>query len=224
MKGRCLTTAVLAIGIFASSGVALRAQGSIAFTFGDRDHQAMREWYRDHYNAPEFQSQQRWNDQLEQGLQDGIVLGPDLRAWARPAPQDLTGRLAPLPTGHRCVVIGDHVVVVDDRWVIRDVHHFERFEDPDQHVMRDWYRDHRDAPEFEGRQRWNDQFEQRIRVGAVLDPDLRGLARPVPPDLLGRLPPRPSYLRYVIVGDHICLIDHEWTVRDVVHLERSEES
>src|SRR6266851_1568445 len=82
-----------------SSGVVIRAQGSVTFTFGDRDRQAMREWYRDHYNAREFQGQQRWNDQSEQRLQVGIVLAPDLRAWARPAPQDLYGRLAPLPGG-----------------------------------------------------------------------------------------------------------------------------
>ena len=130
MKARCLTTVVLAIGIFASPGVALRAQGSITFSFGDGDRQAMRDWYRDHYNAPVFQGQRRWNDQSEQRLQVGIVLAPDLRAWARPAPQDLYGRLAPLPGGYRYVIVGDHVVVLDDQWVIHDVNHFERFADP----------------------------------------------------------------------------------------------
>jgi hypothetical protein len=63
MKARFLTTAVLAIGIFATSGALRAQQGSITFTFGDRDRQAMREWYRDHYNAQEFQSQRRWNGQ-----------------------------------------------------------------------------------------------------------------------------------------------------------------
>jgi hypothetical protein len=86
--------------------------------------------------------------------------------------------------------------------------------------MRGWYPGHRDAPAFGGRRRWNDRFEQRIRVGAALDPELRRLSRPVPPDLLRQLPPRRRYLRYVIVGDHILLIDNWWTVRDIVHLER----
>ena len=220
MKARCLTTAVLAIGIFASSGGALRAQGSITFSFGDPDRQAMREWYRNHPNAPEFQDQRRWTGQLEQRLQVGVVLAPDLRAWARPAPPDLYGRLAPLPRGDRYVIVGDHVVVVDDRWVVHDAYHFDRFQEPDQQAMRDWYPGHRDAPVFRGRQRWNDRFEQRIQVGAVLAPDLRRLAYPVPAELRGRLPPRPRYLRYVIVGDHVLLIDNWWTVRDVVHLER----
>jgi hypothetical protein len=57
MKARFVTAAVLAIVIFASSGVALGAQASVTFTFGDRDRQAMREWYRDHYNAREFRGQ-----------------------------------------------------------------------------------------------------------------------------------------------------------------------
>jgi hypothetical protein len=219
MKARSLTTAVLAMGIFASSEVALRAQ-SITFSFGDPDRQAMREWYRNHPNAPEFQDQRRWTDQLEQRLQVGIVLAPDLRAWARPAPPDLSGRLARLPRGYRYVIVGEHVVVVDDGWRIQDVNHFDRFQDPDQQAMRGWYPGHRDAPAFGGRQRWNDRFEQRIRVGAALDPELRRLSRPVPPDLLRQLPPRRRYLRYVIVGDHILLIDNWWTVRDVVHLER----
>jgi hypothetical protein len=214
-----LAATVLAIGIFASSGIALHAQGSVTFMFGDRDRQAMREWYRDHYGAREFQGQ-RWNDQWEQRLQVGTFLPPDLRSLARPAPPDLYARLTPLPRGYQYVIVGDHLLVVDDRWLIQDVNHFERFEGPDQQAARDWYSGHRDAPVFGDRQAWNDNYEQRIRIGAVLDPDLRRLARPVPADLLGLLPARPRYLRYVIVGDHVCLIDNQWVVRDVVHLER----
>jgi hypothetical protein len=220
MNARSFATILLAIGIFTSSGAAVLAQGSITFTFGDRDRQSMHDWYRDHYNAREFQDQRRWNDQYEQRLQVGVVLDPDLRAWARPVPPDLYGRLSPLPRGYRYVIVGDHVLVVDDRWQIYDVNHFERFEDSDQGVMRDWYNQHRDAQVFDGRQNWNDQFEQRIRIGAVLDPDLRRLAHPVPGDLLSRLPRRPRNMRYVVIGDHICLIDNWWTVRDVLHFER----
>jgi hypothetical protein len=223
MKARCLVTAILAIGIFTSSGVPVRAQGSITLSFGDQDRQAMREWYRDHYNAPEFQNR-RWNDQAERRLQAGTVLAPDMRGWARPAPQDLYRRLAPLPRDYRYVIVGDHVVAVEGQWMIYDVYHFERFQDSDQQAMHDWYAGHRDAREFDGRQRWNDQMEQRIQIGAALDPDLRRLARPAPADLVSRLPARPRYLRYVIVGDHICLIDNRWTVRDVLHFDREGDS
>jgi hypothetical protein len=227
MKARTRLTVVLAMGIFASSGAALRAQGitlrvpGITFRFGDRDREIMREWYRTHNDAPEFQGDRRWEYQLEQRLQVGSVLTPDLQAWVRPLPADLAVRLSRLPRGDRYVVVGQqHVVVVDNGGVIREVFHFERFQDPDNQVARNWYPGHRDAPVFEGRSRWNDQLEQRIQVGAVLDSDLIRLSRPVPADLLDQLPPRPRYLRYVIIGDHVVLIDRWDTVRDVVHLER----
>lgn len=218
MKARYLTTAALAIGLVTASGAALRAQ-SITFSFGDRDRQAMREWYRTHSTAPEFQAR-RWNPQYEQRLQVGLVLDPDLRAWARPAPADLYGSLAPLPRGYRYMIVGDHVVVVDDGWRIQEVNHFEQFDQPDQQAMREWYPGHRDAPAFGGRRRWNDRFEQRLVVGATLAPDLRAMSRPVPPDLRMRLPRRPRYLRYYIIGDHVVLVDNWWTVREVFHLER----
>lgn len=218
MKLRHLTTAALAFGLVASSALALRAQ-SVTFSFGDHDRQAMRDWYRTHYTSPEFQAR-RWNPQYEQRLQVGLVLAPDLRAWARPAPADLYGGLAPLPRGYRYMIVGDHLVVVDDGWRIQDVNHFERFDAPDQQGMRDWYPAHRDAPVFRGRNRWNDRLEQRIVVGATLGPDLRAMARPVPADLRDRLPHRGRYLRYYIIGDHVVLVDNYWNVREVFHFER----
>lgn len=227
MKARTQVSVLLAMGIVASSGATLRAQGitlrvpGISFTFGDRDRQTLREWYRTHNDAPEFQGDRRWEYQLEQRLQVGSRLTPDLQVWVRPLPADLAGRLSPLPRGLRYVVVGhQHVVVVDREGTIREVYHFERFQDPDNQAVRNWYPGHRDAPVFEGRSRWNDQLEQRIQVGAVLDSDLIQLSRPVPQDLLDQLPPRPRYLRYVIVGDHVVLLDRWDTVRDVVHLER----
>jgi hypothetical protein len=227
MKTRTLTRAALAVGIFAFSGVALRAQGvtirvpGISFTFGDRDRQILREWYRTHNDAPEFRGDQRWEYRLEQRLQVGSRLDPDLQVWVRPLPADLAVRLSPLPRGYRYLALGhQHVVVVDRDGMIREVYHFERFQDPDQQVVRSWYPRNRDAPVFEGRSRWNEQLQQRIQVGAVLDSDLIGMSRPVPPDLMDQLPPRPRYLRYVIIGDNIVLLDRWDTVRDAMHLER----
>ena len=181
----------------------------------------MREWYRTHSDAPEFRGDQRWEYRLEQRLQVGSRLDPDLQAWMRPLPADLAARLSPLPRGLRYAVIGhQHVMVVDRDEVIREVYHFERFQDPDQQVVRKWYPGNRNAPAFEGRSRWNERLQRRIQVGAVLDPDLINMSRPVPPDLMDQLPPRPRYLRYVIIGDNIVLLDRWETVRDAMHLER----
>lgn len=224
---RARTQLLVAIGIIASSGTALRAQGvtlrvpGITFSFGDRDRQTLREWYRAHNDAPEFRGDQRWEYRLEQRLQVGNRLDPDLQAWVRPLPADLAARLSPLPRGLRYVVVGhQHVVVVDRDGVIREVYHFERFQDPDNQAVRNWYPSHRDAPVFQGRSRWNDQFEQRIEVGAVLDSDVIAMGLPIPPDLVDQLPPRPRYMRYLVIGDHIVLLDQWNTVRDVMHLEK----
>ena len=212
MNVRHLTTAALTIGLVASSAIALRAQ-SVTFSFGDNDRRAMREWYRDHSTAPVFVGR-RWNDRYEQRLQVGLVLGPDMRAWARPAPQDLYSRLAPLPAGTRYMVLGDHLIVVDNSWRIMDVNHFERFQDDDQQALRDWYPNNRDSRVFAGRGRWNDRMERRIHVGSILPVELQRMSRPAPPDLRAKLPHRPRYLRYVIVGDHVLLVDSWWTVRE----------
>jgi hypothetical protein len=218
MNVRRLTTVAVAMGIVASSATALRAQ-SITFSFGDHDRQVMREWYRAHYTAPEFQAR-RWNDRYEQSLQIGLVLSPELRAYARPAPPDLYSQLPPLRGGQRYMIVGDHLVVVDNGWRIYDVNHFERFDDPDQQALREWYPGHRDAPVFNGRRRWGDRLERRLVVGATLAPDLRAMSHPVPADLRSRLPRRPRYLRYVMIADHVVLVDTWWTVREVFHFER----
>jgi hypothetical protein len=218
MNVRRLTTAALAIGLAASTAPRLRAQ-SITFSFGDRDRQTMREWYRQHYTAPEFQAR-RWNTRYEQGLRVGLVLGPELRAWARPAPADLSGRLPPPPAGYRYMIVGDHLVVVDRGWRIYEVNHFETFDAPDQQVMREWYTPNRDARIFSSRGRWNDRLERRLVVGATLGPNMQNMAVPVPPDLRDRLPRRPRYLRYLAIGDHVVLVDRWWTIREVFHFER----
>ena len=227
MKARTLSSAALAIGMLAASGARLHAQGvtvrvpGISFSFGDRDRQTLREWYRTHNDAPEFRGDTRWEYRLEQRLQVGNRLDPDIQAWVRPLPADLAVRLSPLPRGLRYVVVGhQHVVVVDRDGVIREVYHFERFGDPDNQVVRNWYPGHRDAPVFSNRSRWNAQLQQRIQVGAELDSDLISMSVPAPQDLVDQLPPRPAYMRYVVLGDNVVLVDRWNTVRDVVQLDR----
>jgi len=200
MNARHLTTAVLALGILASSGAALRGQ-SITFSFGDRDRQAMREWYRDHATGPEFR--RRWDRSWDDRVRVGLVLGPDLQAWARPVPPDLYGRLAPLPRGFRYMIVGDHVVVVDRRWRIRDVN---RFEAPGYRGDRDRWRDR------------DDRWDGRIQVGEVLPPEFRDRVHPVDPGVRARLPNRPRYMRYVAFRNRVLLIDNAWIVREVFTL------
>jgi hypothetical protein len=58
-----------------------------------------------------------------------------------------------------------------------------------------------------------------MRIGYVLDPEMRRMSRPVPEDLLYQLPPCPRHYRYIEIGDHILLVDRRYRVHDLIHLE-----
>lgn len=103
----------------------------------------------------------------------------------------------------------------------RDRNEHNRFDDHDREAMRGWYTEHHDRlPRgFRDRDRLSDDFERRLTVGFVLTPEYRRRVVVVPDDLYRRLPPPPRGYRYVVIGGHICLVDHDWRVADVVHFE-----
>jgi hypothetical protein len=96
-----------------------------------------------------------------------------------------------------------------------------RFRDHDRRAAHDWYDRHRDHPPAGFRQRdfLAPEYESRMRIGYVLDPDMRRMARPVPEDLLYQLPPCPRHYRYVVIGGHVCLVDGGYRIHDVIHME-----
>lgn len=101
----------------------------------------------------------------------------------------------------------------------RDDHH--EFRDRDRRAAHDWYEHHRDhEPRGFRRGDWlAPEYESRLRVGFVLDRDMRRRAYPVPDDLLYELPPCPPHYRYVVIGGHVCLVDRGYRVHDLIHLE-----
>ncbi|HLY63444.1 MAG TPA: hypothetical protein VKV95_22105 [Terriglobia bacterium] len=107
----------------------------------------------------------------------------------------------------------------DDNDRNRDNDH--RFRDRDRQAARDWYDHHRDHPPagFREREWLAPEYESRMRVGYVLDPEMRRMARPVPQDLLYQLQPPPRHYRYVVIGGHVCLVDEGYRIHDVIHLE-----
>lgn len=102
-----------------------------------------------------------------------------------------------------------------------DRHDHYRFDDHDRREARDWYEHHRDRPPegFRESRRFAREYEGRLRDGYVLDPDMRRMCRPVPEDLAYRLPPPPRDCRYVVIGGHLCLIDRDYRIQDVIHFE-----
>jgi Ni/Co efflux regulator RcnB len=101
----------------------------------------------------------------------------------------------------------------------RDHHDHDHFNDHDRQAARDWYRDHHDAFRHEEGRYWHREWEPNIREGFVFTPEMRRAIRPVPRDLYMRLAPPPRGYRYVVIGDHICLIDRDYRIHDVLHFE-----
>ena len=58
-----------------------------------------------------------------------------------------------------------------------------------------------------------------MHEGFVLTPEMRGAWRPVPHELLERLGPVPPRWRYMVLGEHVVLVDAGWRIRDVLHFE-----
>jgi Ni/Co efflux regulator RcnB len=95
-----------------------------------------------------------------------------------------------------------------------------RFQEKDRQSAKDWYEHHRsNAPEgFRSSDRLSSDMESHLRVGVVVDNDLRHRVHPVPPDLLATLTPPPPGYRYVVIGGQICLVDDGWRIHDIINI------
>ncbi len=92
--------------------------------FNDNQRQSARQYYNQHQDEPAFQ-RNRWNHDYESRLQPGYVLDPDMRRLSPPAPRELTRGLGPAPRGYRYIVVGGHVVLVDNGYRVHDAIHLE---------------------------------------------------------------------------------------------------
>jgi hypothetical protein len=113
--------------------------------------------------------------------------------------------------------IGTTVVRAQDH---HDDHHgHDRFDDHDRHEARDWYDHHHEYFHHDEGRYWHHEWEGNIHEGFVFTPEMRRGYRPVPHDLLVRLGPAPRGYRYVIIGDHVVLVDGGWRIHDVLHFD-----
>jgi len=97
-------------------------------------------------------------------------------------------------------------------------HH--KFDDRDREITRTWCVEHRERLPigFRPADRLAPQFESRLRVGVVLDVDLRRQIHPIPVDLLRRLPAPPVGVRYITIGGHVGLLDGANRLHDLLPL------
>jgi len=93
--------------------------------FDDNDRRAAHEWYEAHHDHPPvgFRERDRLEAQHEERLKEGYVLDQDFRGRMHPVPSSL--RLPPPPRHQRYVVIGGHVVLIDQGYRVHDVIHLE---------------------------------------------------------------------------------------------------
>jgi len=96
---------------------------------------------------------------------------------------------------------------------------YRQFNDKQKEAARSYYKEHQDHPAFRQPERWNDDYESRIRPGYVLDADMRRMSRPAPPEMLVGLGRAPRGYRYVVIGGHVVLVDGGYRIHDAIHLE-----
>jgi Ni/Co efflux regulator RcnB len=116
----CLVTA-FAVALFAC----VSAQAQNHTRFDDHDRQVTQDWYNTHQKHPVrgMRTQDRLSAEQEATLAEGKPLSRDLRRHAYAAPSDLTRHLAKAPRHHKYMVVGGHVVLVDQNYVVNDVIH-----------------------------------------------------------------------------------------------------
>jgi Ni/Co efflux regulator RcnB len=93
--------------------------------FDEHDRQVTRDWYNQHQSNPPrgLRNQDRLSAREEAQLERGQALRWRLRRKGHDAPSDLYRLYPPPPPRHRYVVIGQHVVLIDDHHVVRDIIH-----------------------------------------------------------------------------------------------------
>jgi hypothetical protein len=88
---------------------------SVEFTFGSREQDILRVWYRDHESKlpPGLMKGDRLPLGLQRQLQERGTLPPGLQKKIVPLPVDLARRLPPPPSGCSRVIIGGNIVLID---------------------------------------------------------------------------------------------------------------
>ena len=82
-----------------------------------------------------------------------------------------------------------------------------------------YYNQNRNQEVFKPDSRWNNDYQNRLQPGYVLDNDMRGMSRPAPIEMTRGFGPAPRGYRYVVIGGNVVLIDNGYRVHDRVHFD-----
>jgi len=96
---------------------------------------------------------------------------------------------------------------------------YRQFKENQRQYAHTYYERNRDQEIFRPDNRWNNDYENRLRPGYVLDNDMRRMSRPAPDDMIRGLGRAPWGYRYVVIGGHVVLIDRGYRVHDAIRFE-----
>ncbi|HSY47211.1 MAG TPA: RcnB family protein [Thermoanaerobaculia bacterium] len=122
MKTRFWYAATFAVALLVTTGAWAQDHDQ----FSDHDRQVAREWADQHRDTRGLREADRnwFRPEHEQRLLPGRPFDREFRRHAYYPPEDFRQRLPPPPRGHVYVVIGGHVVLVDQaHHVVRAVIH-----------------------------------------------------------------------------------------------------
>ena len=85
--------------------------------------------------------------------------------------------------------------------------------------MRNYYGQNQNHEVFRHDSRWNNEYENRLQPGYVLDRDMQRMSRPAPYAMIRGLGRAPRGYRYIVIGGHVLLVDSRYRVHDTIRLE-----
>ena len=95
---------------------------------------------------------------------------------------------------------------------------YRKFNDKQRQYATTYYNQNRNHEVFK-QDNWNNDYENRLQPGYVLDDDMRRMSRPAPIEMMRGFGPAPRGYRYVVIGGHVVLIDSGYRVHDAIHFE-----
>jgi hypothetical protein len=96
---------------------------------------------------------------------------------------------------------------------------YRQFNENQRQYAITYYNQNRNQEVFRQDSRWNNDYENRLQAGYVLDDDMRRMSRPAPLEMTRGFGPAPRGYRYVVIGGHVVLIDTGYRVHDAIHFE-----
>ncbi len=96
---------------------------------------------------------------------------------------------------------------------------YRQFNENQRQYARTYYNQNQQQPVFRQPDQWNNDYENRIQPGYVLDDDMRRMSRPAPYEMTRGMGRAPRGYRYVVIGGHVVLVDSGYRVHDAIHFE-----